>query len=311
MFAIEIKNLSKVYPKRKQENETKVALNNLNLQIPIGSFYALLGENGAGKTTTIGILTSLVNKTTGTVKIMGIDIDKDFPKAKSYLGVVPQNFNFNIFEQVLDIVITQAGYYGIPYTIAKPRAVSILNDLGLGDKLNNTANTLSGGMQRRLMIARALIHQPRILILDEPTAGVDVSMRHGMWQYLKKINQEQGVTILLTTHYLEEVEELCSRAAILNKGNLIIEDSVEALVNSVDQETYILEISQPYHNHNTKYGILNSKTSQQGHTELELNLPKGTSINTVFSDINNQKIDILSLRPKGNRMENLMLKIIN
>jgi ABC-2 type transport system ATP-binding protein len=307
MLAIEIKNLSKKYA-----NSDKLALDGLNLEVQEGSFYALLGENGAGKTTTIGIMTSLVNKTGGTVKIMGVDIDKDFAKAKSYIGVVPQEFNFNIFEKVIDIVTTQAGYYGIAYEVAKPKAVQILTDLGLGEKLNDLGNTLSGGMKRRLMIARALIHNPRILILDEPTAGVDVSLRYGMWNYLKRINRENGVTVLLTTHYLEEVEELCQRAMILHNGKRVLEDSVANLIASVDQEVYLVDIdldkSRPNFEDLKKEKL---EIIKQSSNSLEISVSKDFSINELIKILDKHSLIVSGIRPKGNRLESLFLKIIN
>ena len=211
--ALEIKDLKKTYA------SGTVALKGVSLTVPAGDFYALLGPNGAGKTTIIGIVTSLVNKTSGTVKVFGHDIDKDFEKAKTFIGLVGQELNFNPFEKPLDIVVNQGGYYGIPRSVAIPRAEKLLTDLGLGDKIRQQAMQLSGGMKRRLMIARALIHQPRFLILDEPTAGVDVELRRSMWDYLRGITA-QGVTILLTTHYLEEAEQLAKHVAIINKGEI-------------------------------------------------------------------------------------------
>ena len=211
--ALEIKDLKKTYA------SGTVALKGVSLTVPAGDFYALLGPNGAGKTTIIGIVTSLVNKTSGTVKVFGHDIDKDFEKAKTFIGLVGQELNFNPFEKPLDIVVNQGGYYGIPRSVAIPRAEKLLTDLGLGDKMRQQSMQLSGGMKRRLMIARALIHEPRFLILDEPTAGVDVELRRSMWEYLRGITA-QGVTILLTTHYLEEAEQLAKHVAIINKGEI-------------------------------------------------------------------------------------------
>ena len=211
--ALEIKDLKKTYA------SGTIALKGVSLTVPAGDFYALLGPNGAGKTTIIGIVTSLVNKTSGTVKVFGHDIDKDFEKAKTFIGLVGQELNFNPFEKPLDIVVNQGGYYGIPRSVAIPRAEKLLTDLGLGDKMRQQSMQLSGGMKRRLMIARALIHQPRFLILDEPTAGVDVELRRSMWDYLRGITA-QGVTILLTTHYLEEAEQLAKHVAIINKGEI-------------------------------------------------------------------------------------------
>lgn len=211
--ALEIKDLRKTYRSGTE------ALKGVSLMVPAGDFYALLGPNGAGKTTIIGIVTSLVNKTSGTVKVFGHDIDENFEKAKTYIGLVGQELNFNPFEKPLDIVVNQGGYYGIPRSEALPRAEKLLTDLGLGEKMNQQAMALSGGMKRRLMIARALIHKPKFLILDEPTAGVDVELRRSMWDYLRGITA-QGVTILLTTHYLEEAEQLAKHVAIINKGEI-------------------------------------------------------------------------------------------
>ncbi len=222
-LALSIKDLKKTY------KSGTVALQGVDLEVKEGGFYALLGPNGAGKTTIIGTIVGLVNKTSGSVKVFGIDIDKDHDKAKTFIGIVPQEININIFENCLDIVVNQAGYYGIPRRAAIPRAEEVLEALGLFEKRNQPSQNLSGGMKRRLMIARALIHQPKFLILDEPTAGVDVELRRGMWEYLRSINKN-GVTILLTTHYLEEAEQLCERASIINKGEIVAEGSIKDLV---------------------------------------------------------------------------------
>lgn len=223
--ALQIRDLRKTY-----DNGVE-ALKGVSLQIEEGDFFALLGPNGAGKTTLIGIVTSLVNKTAGDAVIFDASIDTDPSRAKTYIGVVPQEFNFNIFEKVLDIVLTQAGYYGIPRSEAMPRAEELLKDLGLWEKRNDAAQQLSGGMKRRLMIARGLIHNPKLLILDEPTAGVDVEMRLGMWDFLRALNQN-GTTIILTTHYLEEAEELCRNIAIINKGQIVINEPMQTLLES-------------------------------------------------------------------------------
>jgi ABC-2 type transport system ATP-binding protein len=235
MAAIEIKDLVKTY-----QTGTK-ALKGVSLTVEPGDFFALLGANGAGKTTLIGILTGLVNKTSGTVKVYGHDIDKDFSSAKTFLGVVPQEFNFHMFENVLDIVVNQAGYFGIPHKIALKDAEAILKKVGLWEKRKAMARTLSGGMKRRLMIARGLIHHPKILILDEPTAGVDVELRIGMWDYLREINK-QGTTIILTTHYLEEVEQMCRHAAIIKEGEIVRLDTVANLTKEHKLEKIFLDI---------------------------------------------------------------------
>jgi ABC-2 type transport system ATP-binding protein len=223
--ALNIKDLRKTY-----DNGVE-ALKGVSFNVTEGDFFALLGPNGAGKTTIIGIVTSLVNKTSGEVRVFDATIDADPSRAKTYIGVVPQEFNFNIFEKVIDIVLTQAGYYGIPRQEAMPHAEKLLKDLGLWDKRNDPSQQLSGGMKRRLMIARGLIHQPKLLILDEPTAGVDVEMRLGMWDFLRKLNQN-GTTIILTTHYLEEAEELCRNIAIINKGTIVVNEPMQKLLES-------------------------------------------------------------------------------
>ncbi|MBU6323534.1 MAG: ABC transporter ATP-binding protein [Patescibacteria group bacterium] len=222
-LALDIKDLKKTYA------SGTPALKGVTLSIPQGDFFALLGPNGAGKTTLISIVTGLADKSSGSVRVFGVDMEKEPQKARLHVGVVPQNFNFNIFEKVIDIVVNQAGYYGIPRSVALPRAKKLLTDLGLGEKLNVTARELSGGMQRRLMIARGLIHEPKLLILDEPTAGVDVELRRSMWAYLEKLTKS-GVTILLTTHYLEEAEQLAKRVAIITKGEIIVNGTMEEVL---------------------------------------------------------------------------------
>ncbi len=231
MHAIAVKDLRKTYAPQKGQEKGTEALKGVSLTVEEGDFFALLGPNGAGKTTLIGITTSLVNKTGGEVKVFGVDVDKDRSLAKTHIGLVPQEFNFNIFEKVIDIVTTQAGYYGIPRAEALTRAEKLLKDLGLWEKKDMPSQTLSGGMKRRLMIARGLIHNPKLLILDEPTAGVDVEMRHGMWDFLRKLNKE-GTTIILTTHYLEEAEALCRNIAIINKGTIVVNEPMQKLIES-------------------------------------------------------------------------------
>ncbi|HEV3245340.1 MAG TPA: ABC transporter ATP-binding protein [Candidatus Paceibacterota bacterium] len=234
MNALTIKGLTKTYGNGVQ------ALKGVSLEIPEGDFFALLGPNGAGKTTIIGIATGLVNKTSGTVEVFGHSIDKETELAKTYIGLVGQEINFNPFERILDTVVNQGGYYGIPRSETIPRAKQLLTDLGLGDKIESNSMELSGGMKRRLMIARALIHQPKFLILDEPTAGVDVEMRHGMWEYLRKLTNS-GVTILLTTHYLEEAEQLAKRVAIINKGQIIVNDTIQKVLSMHTDEGEVQE----------------------------------------------------------------------
>lgn len=294
--AVKIQNLTKTYATGTQ------AVKNVNLEIESGDFFALLGANGAGKTTIIGIMTGLVNKTGGSVEIFGHDTERDTIAAKQLVGVVPQEFNFNMFEKVIDIVVNQAGYYGIPANIATPRAIEILTKCGLGDKINTVSRTLSGGMKRRLMIARALIHQPRLLVLDEPTAGVDVELRLGMWEYLNDLNQNHGVTILLTTHYLEEVEQLCKNAAIIKSGEIVKLGTVRELLNSLEQESYTIEVDNAVET--------NGLTLIDEHT-FEVSIKKNEGINPIVDILTNAGIKVLGIRPKGNRLEELFLNVIN
>ncbi|MEM1312120.1 MAG: ABC transporter ATP-binding protein [Patescibacteria group bacterium] len=300
MEALSISNLSKTY-------STGVkALKHINLTIESGDFFALLGANGAGKTTMIGILTSLVVKTEGVVKVFDKDLDKDINYIKSQIGVVPQEFNFSIFDKVKDIVVWQAGYFGISRGEASDKADKILDQLGLGEKKDDIAKNLSGGMKRRLMIARALIHSPKFLILDEPTAGVDVELRYGMWEYLKKLNHEQGVTILLTTHYLEEVEQLCKNAAIIKDGEIVKKDSVKSLLTSLNKETYQFDVKGNTSNLEVKdYDVVSIDEDK-----LEVTFQKEQNINDFVIKLNNKNINIYGIRPKGNRLEELFLNIV-
>ncbi len=299
MSAISINNLKKVY-----SNGT-VALKGINLEIKEGDFFALLGANGAGKTTAIGILTGVVVKTGGTVKIFGIDIDKDHVTVKKMIGVVPQELNFNIFERVQDIIVSQAGYFGIDRDKAIKESEFVLKKLELWEKRDQPSRNLSGGMKRRLMIARALIHKPKLLILDEPTAGVDVELRHGMWDYLRELNK-QGTTILLTTHYLEEVEQMCKSAAIIKTGEIVASDSVRRLINILEQETYIVHVEQvkPL-NRLKEYG---PKVIDE--TTLEVDLHKEQKLNDFIEKLSLDGMVLSDIRPKGNRMEMLFLKIL-
>jgi ABC-2 type transport system ATP-binding protein len=306
--AITISSLSKKY------NNGVKALDDINLEIKKGEFFALLGANGAGKTTIINILTDLVVKTAGKVVIGGVDIDKDFVGAKMKLGVVPQEFNFNIFQNVIDIVANQGGYYGLSKKEAYKRAKEILTRLGLGNKLNVKSMTLSGGMKRRLMIARGLIHNPEILILDEPTAGVDVEQRHGMWEYLKEINEKNGVTIILTTHYLEEVEQLCSRAAIINKGKIVKIDKVSNLLSQADSIDYIIDLDPSskisLDELNTqKDFIFNSLDTLN--TTVDVSVAHKQTLNQLINFFTTKNLIVKGIRPKENRLEKLFLDIIN
>ena len=296
--ALEITNLNKVY----QSGVT--ALHDLTLTVAEGDFYALLGPNGAGKSTTIGIVTSLVNKTAGQVKVFGYDIDTDLVKAKQQIGLVPQEFNFNPFETVQQIVVNQAGYYGVPRKEALRRSEHYLKQSGLWEKRHERARMLSGGMKRRLMIARALMHEPRLLILDEPTAGVDIELRREMWTYLRELNQ-QGTTIILTTHYLEEAELLCRNIGIIQGGQLIENTSLKALLAKLQFETFIFDLAPT-----TKRPELTGYTyTLEDELTLAVEVQRDQGVNAIFTQLSAQDITVLSLRNKSNRLEELFLKI--
>ncbi|WP_417698340.1 ABC transporter ATP-binding protein [Psychromonas sp.] len=299
MNAIELHNITKTY------KGGVTALKGVSLQVKEGDFYALLGPNGAGKSSTIGIISSLVNKSSGKVNIFGYDLDTQLEQAKSQIGLVPQEFNFNQFEPPLQILVNQAGYYGTPRKEAFVRAERYLKQLDLWEKRNEPARELSGGMKRRLMIARALMHQPRLLILDEPTAGVDIELRRSMWTFLTELNQ-QGVTIILTTHYLEEAENLCRNIGIINQGELVINTSMKELLSRLDNETFILDVDHfselPSSNEFNLTAIDDST--------LELELPKSQSLNQVFALLSEYDIAVNSLRNKSNRLEELFLELV-
>jgi len=282
------------------------ALKGIDLIVEKGDFFALLGPNGAGKSTTIGVITSLVNKTAGTVKVFGYDIATDLEKAKSFLGLVPQEFNFNQFEPLMNILVNQAGYYGVERKVAVQRAEKYLKQLELWDKRHDAARMLSGGMKRRLMIARALMHEPQILILDEPTAGVDIEVRRAMWDFLRELNK-QGITIILTTHYLEEAEMLCRNIAIINHGVIVENTDMKSLLAQLDIESFVFDLV-PTH----KPVQLNDVISRQidDHT-LEVDLTKKQSLNQVFAQLSAQQIEVLSMRNKSNRLEALFVGLIN
>ncbi|ARR50180.1 ABC transporter ATP-binding protein [Photobacterium damselae subsp. damselae] len=299
MNALEIKNLNKIYKGGVN------ALKNMNLEVKKGDFFALLGPNGAGKSTTIGIISSLVNKTSGSVSIFGFDLDKQKVEAKNQLGLVPQEFNFNPFETVEQIVMNQAGYYGVERSVAKERAKKYLSQLDLWGKRGERARNLSGGMKRRLMIARALMHEPKLLILDEPTAGVDIELRRSMWTFLRSIN-EQGVTIILTTHYLEEAEMLCRNIGIINHGELIENTTMKSLLSKLEAETFILDLSAPIETvalEQVVWRLLDSTT-------LEIEINKGESLNHVFAQLSEQGINVQSMRNKANRLEELFVTLV-
>ena len=302
MKALEIHDLKKTYPNGLE------ALKGINLTVNEGEFVALLGPNGAGKSTTISILCSLVQKTAGKVSICGYDIDRDFPLAKQQLGIVPQEFNFNSFEKVEDILVTQAGYYGVPARIARKRAEQYMEQLGLLDKRHTVARMLSGGMKRRLMIARALVHEPRILVLDEPTAGVDIELRRSMWQFLKDKNAE-GTTIILTTHYLEEAEALCKRVAIIDKGNLVADMNTRDLLKRLQIETFVLDLAQPLPADFDLPGY-EAKIVDSVTLEVTLDKQKQQTANELFVALSARNIVVQSLRNKANRLEELFVRIL-
>ena len=301
MQALEIRALAKTYPTGVE------ALKGVDLDVSEGAFYGLLGPNGAGKSTLIGILCGLTNKTSGTALVFGHDIVSDTVAAKSAIGLVPQEFNFNIFEKVIDIVVKQAGYYGIPREQALINAEKYLKQLGLWEKRDEKSMTLSGGMKRRLMIARALIHEPKLLILDEPTAGVDIELRRGMWDFLRELN-DSGTTIILTTHYLEEAEALCERIAIINHGNIVEEGTVKDLLATLSVETYVFDLVSPL---DTRLAELVEKFEVRiiDPQTLEMDLVDGESLSEVIMALARLDIMVRSMRNKANRLEELFVRL--
>ncbi len=301
MQALEIRKLSKTY------RDGTVALRGIDLDVPAGEFFGLLGPNGAGKSTTIGIVTSLVNKTAGTVSCFAIDLDRDPAGVKCQIGLVPQEFNFNQFEQVQQIVMQQSGYYGLPRRIARQRTEKYLRKMGLWDKRASAARQLSGGMKRRLMIARALVHEPKMLILDEPTAGVDVELRRATWSLMKEIN-EQGTTVILTTHYLEEAENMCRRIAIIDHGRIIEDTDKKSLLAKLHLETFVLDLAADAPAGLTIDGYEHRLTDP---TTLEVDVSKERSLNEVFALLSKQNVTVLSMRNKTNRLEELFMKLVD
>ena len=298
--ALSIRQLTKTYGNGFQ------ALSGIDLDVSEGDFFGLLGPNGAGKSTTIGILSTLVNKTSGTVNVFGHDLDREPAALKRCIGVVPQEFNFNQFEKTFDIVVTQAGYYGIAPKVAKERAEKYLTQLGLWDKRDTPSRSLSGGMKRRLMIARALVHEPRLLILDEPTAGVDIELRRSMWTFLTELN-EQGTTIILTTHYLEEAEQLCRNIGIIDHGTIVENTSMRQLLGQLHVETFLLDLKTPLQAAPQLIGypsqLLDSVT-------LEVQVDKQVGITGLFTQLAAQQIEVVSLRNKTNRLEELFVSLV-
>lgn len=297
--ALSINDLYKTYP-----NGAK-ALNGISLEIEKGDFFALLGPNGAGKSTAIGIISSLVNKTSGHVEIHGYDLDAQKDMAKSCIGLVPQEFNFNVFEPVFEIVVNQAGYYGIPRRKALKRAEELIKELGLWDKRADMARELSGGMKRRLMIARALVHDPQLLILDEPTAGVDIEIRRSMWSFLEQINKN-GTTIILTTHYLEEAEAMCRNVAIINNGLIVENTSVKSLLSTLNIETFILDLKESISQRPVVEGY---NIEMQDPSTLMVEVSKTQTLNEVFEELSRLNLHVTSMRNKSNRLEELFVRL--
>lgn len=301
--ALTISNLSKTYV------NGFTALKGVDLTVPQGGFFALLGPNGAGKSTMIGIISSLFKPTAGSVEIFGVDLFKHPAKAKKFLGVVPQEFNFMQFEKVFDILIVQAGYFGIPAKTARPRAEKLLKALGLWEKRDDKARALSGGMKRRLMIARALMHRPKLLILDEPTAGVDIELRRSMWEFMEQINRDEGTTIILTTHYLEEAEQLCKNIAILDHGEIKINTQMKNLLASLDRETFVFDLKQPTTQKLTLQNVL--EVTQPDELTVEVTVNKGESLNDIFTQLTNVGVEVASMRNKANRLEELFIRLVD
>lgn len=300
-FALEITDLKKTYPGGVE------ALKGISLSVDEGDFYALLGPNGAGKSSTIGIIGSLVTKSSGTVKIFDVDTEKNSPLAKTMLGVVSQEINFSQFEKVMDIVVTQAGFYGIPKKEALPRVESILKRLSLWDKRDQQARTLSGGYKRRLMIAKALVHEPKLLILDEPTAGVDIELRREMWSFLKEINQN-GTTIILTTHYLEEAEQLCRNIGIIDDGKIVANTGMKDLLGSLNVQGFVFDLQSPL----DKAPVIDGfPIKLEDPLTLVAAVSKDRSINALFDQLTKLNIKVKSMRNEANRLEELFIEMVN
>lgn len=301
MQALVLRQLTKVY-----KNGIH-ALKGIDLEVAEGDFFALLGPNGAGKTTAIGIVTSLINKTGGVVEVFGHDLDRELETAKSCIGVVPQEVNFNMFESVFTIVVNQAGFYGIPRPLARQRAEKYLKQLQLWDRRDSIARGLSGGMKRRLMIARALMHEPRLLILDEPTAGVDIEIRRSMWEFLRGIN-EGGTTIILTTHYLEEAENLCRNVAIIEGGRIIERDTMSNILRKLQTEIFVFNLSGPLA---VAPSLPGYRTMLVDASTLEVEVTKGQNLNHIFAQLSAQDIEVNSMRNKVNRLEELFIRLVD
>lgn len=300
MKALSVQHLKKIYP------NGLAALKGINLDVEQGDFFALLGQNGAGKSTTIGIICSLINKTSGKVHVFGHDTDKDLAAAKSCIGIVPQEINFNSFEKISHILMNQAGYYGIPRSVAHERMETYLSEMGLWEMRDQPAIRLSGGMKRRVMIARSLMNDPKLLILDEPTAGVDIELRHHLWRFLTKLN-ESGTTIILTTHYLEEAEHLCKNVAIIDHGEIIEHSNMKSLINRLNVQTMILDMAEPMQKLPQLDGFV---WRLQDDTSIEVEIHRQQTLNDLFQILTAQKIKINSMRNKTNRLEELFVHLV-
>ena len=301
MKALQITDLRKTYENGNQ------ALKGIDLSVDAGDYYALLRPNGAGKTTAIGIITSLVNKSGGEVEVFGHNIDREIEAAKSCIGLVPQEINLNLWEKIHNIVMTQAGYYGLSHKLALERTEKYLRALRLWDRRNDNARSLSGGMKRRLMIARALVHEPRLLILDEPTAGVDIEIRRSMWNFLRDINAA-GTTIILTTHYLEEAESLCRRVAIIDEGQIIEDARMSDVLRKLQRELFVLSLSEQLDEAPKLPGF---DAWVREDRELEVAIGKGHTLNELFAELSRQGIQVISLRNKTNRLEELFMRLVD
>ena len=301
MNALEVRQLKKTY-----KNGVE-ALKGIDLKVAEGDFFALLGPNGAGKSTLIGIVSSLVNASSGETAVFDISVQKDRSRAMAEIGLVPQEINFNQFEKPFDIIVNQGGYYGVPRKLAKQRAERYLKQLSLWDKAFGPSRQLSGGMKRRLMIARAMVHEPRLLILDEPTAGVDIEIRRSMWRFIREIN-EAGTTVILTTHYLEEAENLCRNIAIIDQGQIIENTSVKALLGKLDIETFVLDLRQPIEVPPSVDGM---EIVLRDPTTIEASIPKSRTLNRLFQVLEQQRIEVKSMRNKANRLEELFVRLVH
>ncbi len=301
MNALSIRNLTKTY------NNGFTSLKVIDLDVESGDFFALLGPNGAGKSTAIGIISSLVNKTSGSVSIFGYDLKKDNAKAKNCIGLVPQEINFNQFETVKNIVLNQAGYYGVPKKQAIKNTEKCLKQMSLWDKRDTVSRRLSGGMKRRVMIARAMVHSPRLLILDEPTAGVDIEIRRSMWEMMEEVNK-QGTTIILTTHYLEEAESLCRNIAIINEGLIVENSGMSELLSRINKDHFVLDLAKPI---SAVPDISGYEFELTGSKVLNVAVPKNKSLNPLFQQLTAKNIEVLSLKNKTNRLEQLFMDLVN